>query len=1818
MPVRRFKKINLFYNPRNRKLAAILASLVLMGGLFGVYFIFSATGAPVEVLGGNGSLDTTTQVNTFTRVNVTGTNTWSLDTASRFAGAGSGRLQSPQGNGVSFNGYVYYRFTTTKVPQSATLDLAYRKAWTGAQPSAGNWNVTAEIWEVGGAAPLQTITINNGTANVNFTALATQNITAITKMNTQYELRLIQQGRTGSSSTGRLTTWFDEVKLTVTYDELAPAPVSAAAVTDTSADVVFSEQLDKASAETIANYSVSPALAVSSAVLQPDGKTVRLTTATQSRGTDYTVGVNGVKDVSGNAMTTARTVIFTGVDTTPPVVSSAASVNNTTVNVVFNEPVDWATAQNTGNYSFNPALSVTAATLQADNKTVQLTTMPQTGGTNYSVTVTGVKDAAGNVIAGNNTAVFTGSAPPDITPPTVVSASGVNNTTVDVVFNEKVDSATAQSPANYSINPALAVSAAALQADGKTVRLTTAAQTGSAQYTVVVSNVKDISGNTIGANNSAGFTGVAPPDTTPPTVVSAKSVNNTTADVVFSEAVDVDTAQTAANYAITPGLAVSRAAIQADGKTVRLTTAGQAGGTGYTVTVTNVKDVAGNPIGASNTASFTGIAPDTTPPAVVSATAVSATRVDVVFSEAVEPLNAQKPANYTVSPLLTISDAVLQPDGRTVRLTTTLQEVSVTYNLTVANVRDLAGNLIGTNNTTTFTGSNVSVQSPHGSYLDDTNQCVKCHTTHNGKGVSLITQQTVTGLCYLCHDAAGQSKFDVASQFGKTTPFAESRHPVPDGNQQCTDCHNPHDGGKDSQGNNIHWPRLLQNKVDKNIHSGNQFCLNCHQTAQGNTKPVGATTFPVDGTGHNNSSFTINGVQPFNPSSGTNIRCMGCHEKHGSGAGPLLKTNPNQDGVKADGSNKTFCYECHSGGSADSRFKGQTVFDGVYSKHSQQVSNKTNVNFPGMTGQAGQCANCHDPHGTANGTSKVAMKTMRGVYNDGKTNYTAADFDLCFKCHNSTSKDKAYDVQTDYNDIKGGHRIKTAGGNLAVGSKLPCEACHDIHGSANGNKYGLKDSLGSNLGDGRKECLACHQAGKVVEGLTMSAPPADIDEHNGGATRCLDCHGKPHKVNNGLSEGGVDCLSCHKTIATAMKSTTGGYHHLINSTTPDYTPASGKTCLTCHVDHNKFNNQKAYNLKANYVESFLLDDTTPGQNTDFNGADTANGGLCLSCHKTQQIKSYTQADGTTATQPISISGYAGSAHNYTAQSAFSDSSAFQANCAKCHNDSMTKTKQTSTNKFGTHDSGNQRILSSFGDTTLTDPLKQNFCFKCHSATGDPYGTVMSLAAKDIQAQFAKGSTHTLTGANGSRLTCVNCHGPHNVSKNPLSAGLNNSDISDPDNTLNPFTTASGDMTAFCLKCHDGNTPVAINDGTSFVPYSVVFSNKNITTNGGGWNKSAFASSLHHGGASLQCSDCHEKHGSQYPNLLKYPEDTDTINGNCLRCHGGAAGSPPNAPNVKPDLTRTGNPSPDRYRHPTLFKSGQHSNTENYANRPLNERHAECTDCHDPHAEDNTPANAPFAPGPLKNVSGVGLTYGATPWTAPTFTFKTSITYQYELCMKCHSSFSWGTTPPTPAGSITQTDTAIEFNPNNPSYHAVVGTSKTNYGKYATDSTGRTWTKSDRLYCEDCHRSGASSLKGPHGSNYWYILKAPWTRSNGAEGIGGTGGANTQSHLCFQCHDYNFYAAGTDQGSATNRSAFAESGKYNLHTKHDGRGCTSCHSAVPHGWKKRSLLTETNDPAPYSDGSWLEVITWQPQGQWTQNSCNHGALKYGPNAGQSCG
>ncbi len=94
--------------------------------------------------------------------------------------------------------------------------------------------------------------------------------------------------------------------------------------------------------------------------------------------------------------------------------------------------------------------------------------------------------------------------------------------------------------------------------------------------------------------------------------------------------------------------------------------------------------------------------PDTTPPAVISATAEAEDQVDVLFAEPVDQASAETPSNYQIDGVIMVSAAGLSADGRTVTLTTSSLQSGNAYTLTVNAVADLAANIIPTDTETSF------------------------------------------------------------------------------------------------------------------------------------------------------------------------------------------------------------------------------------------------------------------------------------------------------------------------------------------------------------------------------------------------------------------------------------------------------------------------------------------------------------------------------------------------------------------------------------------------------------------------------------------------------------------------------------------------------------------------------------------------------------------------------------------------------------------------------------------------------------------------------------------------------------------------------------------------------------------------------------------------------------------------------------------------------------------------------------------------------------------------------------------------------------
>ncbi len=378
------------------------------------------------------------------------------------------------------------------------------------------------------------------------------------------------------------------------------------------------------------------------------------------------------------------------------------------------------------------------------------------------------------------------------------------------------------------------------------------------------------------------------------------------------------------------------------------------------------------------------------------------------------------------------------------------------------------------------------------------------------------------------------------------------------------------------------------------------------------------------------------------------------------------------------------------------------------------------------------------------------------------------------------------------------------------------------------------------------------------------------------------------------------------------------------------------------------------------------------------------------------------------------------------------------------------------------------------------------------------------------------------------------------------------------------------------------------------------------------------------------------------------------------------------------------------------------------------RHVECTDCHNPHRvvkfklffgnsgnlsgagdtqggthehTDTAMTHTNVASGALRGTWGVEPTYGSNSFHASASNYtvrrgdpgsetvsttmplnnaggtvggttfnamdtKGFVTREYQVCLKCHSTYGY-TSPPnlrasasrrglTPAGTVatpgvgnalTQyTDQAKEFQA--PDSHADESTSTTavNLGTdggaigYNANnhrswhpvmrSTGRTTSKrsvstgafnapwsnaigSQTMYCSDCHGSNVTSGSSviPDGTDTSTGAGKPWG-PHGSEnpfilkGVWNKDSSTGTTNLCLKCHN------------PTSSTGFGISGdgggRDNLHSYHVDRvgkaiHCTWCHVAVPHGWKNKSLLVNLNDvgeEAGFAPGSSFEVAISQ--------------------------
>lgn len=360
-----------------------------------------------------------------------------------------------------------------------------------------------------------------------------------------------------------------------------------------------------------------------------------------------------------------------------------------------------------------------------------------------------------------------------------------------------------------------------------------------------------------------------------------------------------------------------------------------------------------------------------------------------------------------------------------------------------------------------------------------------------------------------------------------------------------------------------------------------------------------------------------------------------------------------------------------------------------------------------------------------------------------------------------------------------------------------------------------------------------------------------------------------------------------------------------------------------------------------------------------------------------------------------------------------------------------------------------------------------------------------------------------------------------------------------------------------------------------------------------------------------CAACHRPHTSTAPTSLEKTWPEEAI---CFTCHDGSGG-----PNIQAQFNKP-------YKMPLAATTGIHSLSEWRTKSPSSfsgsNRHVECVDCHNPHyaAAGNHVLGQNYATGPLQRMWGITVN-NINPWASPTYDTTNSVTYQYQICFKCHTTWAYGSNPPnTPSGGFPETDISKEFNPLNPSYMPVedIGNNpfRTAGGvSYASSLIGG-FTPTSRLVCSDCHASdNDADPRGPHGSNNPFILRGPWNRQTGQRTDAKVPGINSSGHLCFKCHDFQVYTNQNNVGNP-NQTGFSGGGK-NMHALMVGAAnksysnaaivCMDCHVVIPHGYYRNHLIGYTGDPAPYINrpysGGLTTIDSWAASGQWNYNNCS---------------
>lgn len=546
-------------------------------------------------------------------------------------------------------------------------------------------------------------------------------------------------------------------------------------------------------------------------------------------------------DTAGNTSTTFATC---RIDHTKPALADAEAPDSTTVDVHFDEALSPASVA-ASQFSV-PGLTVTGAALQADGRTVRLTTSAQVDGRPYRLTVKNslpaASDPAGNPVGSTNTAGFSGKStrrtPAAPVGPEAFSGADENrlvwkpseepdlegynvyrDTSSEGSFETKLNSALLEEVTEFTDRaygtPGVywyRVSAVAGGVEsGKSTavaadRVRMAAEVGRAGATLRSSTGEVklvIPPGALRASTEIRVEEQARPADAPPLGFASSAYDLLPAGQSFRSAVEITLAFDASRA---PEAKAKLYGKDADGWQAEEASAlDEAGGK---VTAT-----------AGRLAQVVAAIPDDVPPALSAVTPAEGTAgvsiltaVTAVFTEPMDPAtlgedNLQIKAGEKP---LSLDAIAFSEDRRTAYLyPEEMLEVRTTYTVLVkgAGVRDLAGNPLGADQTSSFTTGETAV-GPHDTYSASIPLCRNCHVVHGEQGPRVFAAATEKEICSICHDGTG-SRVD-ARPPASASPFSwdlgesaeRTSHPAPLTSSPgtgvgplCSSCHQAHSGG---------------------------------------------------------------------------------------------------------------------------------------------------------------------------------------------------------------------------------------------------------------------------------------------------------------------------------------------------------------------------------------------------------------------------------------------------------------------------------------------------------------------------------------------------------------------------------------------------------------------------------------------------------------------------------------------------------------------------------------------------------------------------------------------------------------------------------------------------------------------------------------------------------------------------------------------------------------------------------------------------------------------------------------------------------------